>query len=213
MSTNTIKTFTFNNVPPSQLGAFPTDLVLEWTLLLIIIALLAYTARTISREKTTYVQEAVSLTFDGFILLIPKWWHPSIQEAQLLHFYRADTHYDWYAEFCMIEASPQTLLHQYVQAYWKNADIIFDEDVIKTTQADYVLKNVDLVAQIQSFIRLEGTATEKEIERIYLDSCWIQLKRNPSQIYHFYSLSSVLSGSIEGPYFEEILKNLAMKNS
>ena len=51
-------------------------------------------------------------------------------------------------------------------------------------------------------LRVEGKATEKVINRLYLDIYLFQYKEDA---YFFISRSSVLNGIVEGPFFEEMI--------
>ena len=59
-----------------------------------------------------------------------------------------------------------------------------------------------------NFILKEGTGTENESRRIYLQIAIVQHKEEPNYYLITKNLSPVLEGGIEGPYFEELIKSI-----
>jgi hypothetical protein len=201
------------DLPPSQINSINYWPIIQWIILIAFIFFLIYMARVIAKEKESYSDSAKLDTFHGLLLLLPSWWSKTLEKSNLWQFERTDSPYEW---FCRLsyENSTHHNLQDELQQYFLQEEILFDpEDSIITSEANHLIKDPLLLSNIKEFLRIEGTATEKQIERVYIDSCWISLKNNSKHIYHFMSYSSVLNGSLEGPYFEEVLKRLKMKEA
>ncbi|MFZ4714643.1 MAG: hypothetical protein ACOYL6_13060 [Bacteriovoracaceae bacterium] len=138
---------------------------------------------------------------------MPHWWSATIEETTKLRFERTDTRYDWYAIFTWKE-NPENLSLESLAQNWMNEQEIEIDPDRKETSENYCEA---LKENIEFFYRVEGTATEKESERIYYDLCFIKDKRFP-QFFFAENKSSVLNGLVEGPYFEEVLKHLESMN-
>ena len=74
------------------------------------------------------------------------------------------------------------------------------------TDPSHLLLNPKTSEAFKSFVRVEGTCTEKKIYRFYYD-IMIGVLENDQTLW-CQSKSSVLNGCVEGPFFEEALKNL-----
>ena len=189
------------NLPPSMQSTLPTHLY-AWLILIAGLICLAYVARVISKEKISLEEDGQILTWNKLKLFIPNWWISQIEDDRC-HFYQGDQQYQWSFIICKtlypnIELSKERFLDQ--------EKIILDEDAVLSSRADYCLKNPNIFAHIKDFLHLEGTATQDESERIYLEATWIKL--NSGETYQFISQSAVLAGMVEGPYVEEVLKRL-----
>ncbi|MBL7666293.1 MAG: hypothetical protein JNM93_14255 [Bacteriovoracaceae bacterium] len=186
--------------------------MLEWSFLVGIILLLIYTALIIAREKTTYLEEAKIMRFHDLEFPIPRWWTQTEQQNSFWKFERTDTRYDWYANFQKLEshkAAAEILIH-----YLQQKNIKMDpspESMVEENTA-HLFKDKMLVENFSDFIRMEGTATQDEEERIYLDVVILK-KENANTYYLLESRSSVLNGGVEGPYFEEALSRALYKTN
>lgn len=193
-------------IAPSQINSINYSLILEWIFVIACILGLIKVAHIIGREKETYLESATTQIFHGLKLLIPSWWTKTLEKNNEWKFERTDTHYEWMS-ILLLKDLQLTNLEAESKHFFQEAGILFDLEETQINQIPAnLIKSEMLLDNIQEFVRFEGMATEKIIERIYLDSCWIILKNNPQKVYHLMSYSSVLNGSLEGPYFEEMLK-------
>jgi hypothetical protein len=198
-----------DSLPPSMLnsvGSYLPNHFWSWLVVSLIIFGLIYTAFKINGEKKQFLQDGKWMTWQYFEFFIPAWWTQDITFQEGLRFMRADTHYDWYFEISKDESSSAT---QAKDKYLLNEKIQLDPDAVYTTEKTYLLKNEPLLAKVEDFFRVESTATENETDRIYLDGVWIKLKDDYT--LQLISKSSVLNGGIEGPYFEEVVKEIKFK--
>jgi hypothetical protein len=179
---------------------------ISWIIFIGIMLFLAFGMSKIKQEKLEYLDEAKNYTLGEFVLPIADWWSQISEDANELLFKRLDTHYDWYARFSVhqTDKSLNSLLDEIIQ----EQNIQFDQEVIIETDARYLILDQTVQNQVEQLIKAEGTASKDEIERIYLDL--ILLKTNSGKVYVFESTASVLNGGVEGPYFEEAIKNIKL---
>lgn len=185
-------------------------MITSWILLSLIMIALLYTALIIKREKKDYLKRAKLKKFFDYKLLIPPWWSSTEESPQHMRFERQDTHHNWIARFERKPCPPSLTSEEIVQKECERMEIEFGpEPPEKTTDAHFI-KNHSLRERLSSqSIRLEGRAHQFQTERCYLDL--VIVKQNHCPHYDlFYSRSSVLTGLIEGPYFEQVLKNLTL---
>ncbi len=198
-----------DNLPPSMLNSAVYWLpphFWSWLAVSIFILALIYAAKVITQEKKQFHQDGSWIVWKNFQLFIPAWWSQKIDNKDELFFYRADTHYDWYFTTSIIQKnSPEDAKYSYLTSQ----QIKLDPDAITTTEKSYLLKDEKILEQVEDFLRIEATATEKEEERIYLDAVWIKFKNK--DLIQLISKSSVLTGGIEGPYVEEVIKEIKFK--
>ncbi|MCB9094224.1 MAG: hypothetical protein H6621_04060 [Halobacteriovoraceae bacterium] len=140
--------------------------------------------------------------------LIAKWWAVREQSENLLKFYRSDTHYEWNATFELVKST--LTCDDYSYEYLEREEIVMDEDSLKSDKSEYLIASPEVNACLEDYWRIEGTGTIAESERLYLDLVVFKLKTHP-EVYHCESRSSVLNGCLEGPYFEEAIKNIGLK--
>ncbi|MDH4469182.1 MAG: hypothetical protein QE271_14070 [Bacteriovoracaceae bacterium] len=199
---------------PSDMHNFPWQRITEWSTLVLFLLFLFYAAKKILQEKTSFVQDSVLCDWNQLFLQIAKWWTPLIQNKEEMKFYRSDTHYDWEAQFILIKENIHQFskLEDYFLHWIDDQKLLFDEhESILSIQATDLFQDQALTEHIGEFLRMEGTATKNQIERLYVDIVLLRLK-NETKIYRFTSISSVLNGSLEGPFFEETLKLAKWKN-
>lgn len=184
----------------------------DWIILIAVLLFLTYAAIAIREEKNAYKDSARDFTFGPFILALPSWWALKKEEKNKVTFHRSDTRYDWQASFEWFERkNPQDAKKTLIDRF-ENLDLLFDEDKVETTQAEYLFKNSDIVSAAKEFYRIEGMASQDTTKRVYIDI----IIYKPSQTNGYLiaeSISSVLNGCVEGPYFEEVLKNLEFQKS
>ncbi len=162
----------------------------------------------IGKEKKTFKEESYDMQFGEITLPVPRWWTQTEQGDGWVKFERTDTHYDWFAKFYYFEGSSETPLEKILEAKLNEDDIHYDrEEVQIETDSRVLFREAKSKEYFQEVIRVEGTATQTITERIYYD---IYLVRglNDSGYFIFESRSSVLNGSLEGPFFEECISEL-----
>lgn len=178
---------------------------ISWLLLALLLGFLMYAMMRIKGEQQQFLDECIEYGLGEFILPIANWWTATEQKDQELLFQRVDTQYDWFAKFQQFHGS--TNLNKLLDQIIEECKLDFDEDVIIETQPSYVFQDTKLCEEIKQLIRVEGKASKDITDRIYIDLVLIQTECN---YYIFESTSSVLNGSVEGPYFEETLKHLKL---
>lgn len=198
-------------LPPSLLNSTHLSLpphFWSWIVLIVGIFGLIYAAKVIAQEKKQFHQDGKWLNWNNFEFFVPAWWTQNKEMFDSLYFYRSDTSYDWYFQIEIIPSSTSTLHAK--DSYLNSQKIELDPEVVITTEKNYVLKNVTTLSKVSSFLRIESTATQKEEERIYLDATWIYFENG--DMLQLISKSSVLNGGIEGPYVEEVIKGIKLRN-
>ncbi|MBT3983743.1 MAG: hypothetical protein HOE90_20480 [Bacteriovoracaceae bacterium] len=160
----------------------------------------------IREERDAYLDTAIPMSFGPFSLPIPSWWTKTSAEddESVFVFERTDTRYEWYAEFLDMGVTDQSLI-ELTRIDMEKHDIILDQKEIRISEACHLFTNEKIIANVEGFIRLEGTGTKESKDRIYLDYVLFRLKDKTTIMAR--SQSSVLNGVLEGPYFEEVLKN------
>jgi hypothetical protein len=169
---------------------------------------LVYTAIVIWKEKKNYLKNRLTIQFHHFIFPIPPWWHrEEINENNWL-FKRVDSHYDWFCRFEYLPLNGSTSsdiegrhLDLLLQLKLNQLQIVFDPDPLTFYRE---IKGPNSLWQLK---RMEGTATEKEENRIYCDIV-VLTQLNGSEMFFLINQSSVLSGIIEGPFFDQMLKDM-----
>ena len=186
------------------------SLLTQWGLVLLAFAAMIYAMIVIKEEKSSYEDEAIETIFGPFILLIPSWWGNIKSTNLFLEYQRTETRYKWFSRYEYIESSKERLDLDLAE-YLNFEQIFFDEDeTVFETNPEYFIKNREITNLIEAVIRVEGTATQHDNDRIYLDIIFMKLK-DTSGFYIFQSHSSVLNGALEGPYFEETINQMKLK--
>lgn len=182
-----------------------SDHLLEWSLLVGFLLFLLYAVFAIFKEKKSFLEECYFIEYKRLRFPIPNWWTQEIVDDNTLHFHRTDTRYDWDAHFEWIE-NDQRDLEKIFDDYIKDNQIEFDKEVIVETNSSHLFKNNQVFEKYTEFIRVEGMASKAKINRVYLDIVFFR-QSSDSGYFKMQSLSSVLNGGVEGPYFEEALVN------
>jgi len=186
--------------------------LIEWSIMLAVLLVLIYTAITIKNEKKVFFDSLKAYYLKHFTFKIPSWWslEKELVSPTKASFVRKDTRYDWRAvfEWFPLKSSERELSSQelFIKII-KSKSILFDEvgSVIHKSLLPN-LKNSNIETS-----RVEGTATENGIERIYYDGFIILDKKAEGYLF-CESRSSVLNGMIEGPYFEEAIKSMKLED-
>lgn len=183
--------------------------IIEWGLLALFFLGLIYTMIVIKEEKQSYQDSAVPFTFRKLQLLLPSWWSKTLEDENQVCFERTDTRYDWkatlkYLPFSELEHKSLPAIEESFLELIKNKELLFDEvNSVVHTPSDFSQHPLVLTGEWE-IVRLEGTASEKMIERLYYDAYMIRDHRDKAH-YFCESRSSVLNGLVEGPYFEEMM--------
>jgi uncharacterized phage-like protein YoqJ len=180
-------------------------LLLQWLFLIGLLITGLITVFIIKNEKKTYREEAVSFHWQNFNLLIPNWWTCTEKSKDKLNFKRTDTRYEWYAQFQFIPSELKTS-DEFIAKHLEDLNIFYDEDEVSIeNEAAHLFLDKVICEKVFQFARVEGTATQNSLDRVYYDLVIFKLEEK-SGFYLFESHASVLNGGVEGPYFEEALK-------
>lgn len=185
-----------------------TGHLFEWLVLIALIVAAIYTMRVIGQENSTFRQDSYEVRFGDLALMIPNWWTLTEQSPTQLKFERTDTHYNWYAAFNFIPDDEGKDLPKLLEEKLDLEKIEFDPDVTFETDSRVLFRNSGVQEQFQEVIRVEGKATQNATERIYYD-IYLMRRLDAKNYFMLESRSSVLNGSLEGPYFEESLSELS----
>lgn len=184
---------------------------IDWLILLIMMLAAFYTLQIIGKEKTTFREESYIIGFGTLRLMIPQWWTITEQTDYFIKFERTDTRYDWYATYQFFSQDPRPL-PEILEELLNRQSIEFDSDVTFETDSRVLFRDSLVQKEFQEVIRVEGMASEDIQERIYYD-VYLARPLNTQDYFLFESKSSVLNGSVEGPYFEESLSELELESS
>jgi hypothetical protein len=180
----------------------------DWLVVVALLISAIYTMRIIGQEKSTFKQESYEVQFGDLSLMIPKWWTLTAQSTQQLKFERTDTHYNWYCLFTYFPDHQQKDLPKLLEEKLNQETIEFDKEVVFETDSRVLFRDDEVQKEFQEIIRVEGTASQNVENRIYYD-IYLMRRLNDQGYFIFESRSSVLNGSVEGPYFEESLSELS----
>lgn len=180
----------------------------EWLAVLVGLLLLAYTMIVIKEEKASFKENAVTFGLKNFSFDVPSWWTAVEELNEKLVFKRTDTRYDWLAtlEWFPEYDSSKGIKEQLAERIILE-EIIFDGDVAIVQNPEQFKLHPDVQNNKIEILRVEGTATQKEINRIYYDAYLIRDLDKETYLYCS-SRSSILNGMLEGPYFEEAMGNI-----
>lgn len=163
----------------------------------------------VKEEKSSFRESAVPIEFKGFKFLIPSWWGKYINEnSDEIIFQRDDTRYEWQATLKWISTTPNQTIEEKYKDLISSKKIEFDLDQSIIHKSELLFKNKKMQSNNFEAIRIEGTATQDQQDRIYYDAYLIKDKIKNGFLFAE-SKSSVLNGMVEGPYFEEVLSNIS----
>ena len=181
----------------------------EWLVIIVLLFLGAYTMHVIKNEKDDYLKTAVTFDFHGFRFLIPRWWTATHEDTDYVSYERKDTRYDWIAKFYYFTDETETSIEKLFKEKIQELDLIFDRDSSVIYNPTDFQKNQYVQSGFLEIVRIEGTATENESERVYYDAILIKNVETGDCVFCS-SRSGVLNGGIEGPFFEEAVTNFEM---
>ncbi|MBH49092.1 MAG: hypothetical protein CME71_13070 [Halobacteriovorax sp.] len=177
---------------------------IAWTLILSFLIGLMYAMRAIKKEKDVFIENPTLVEFGPYILKTPGWWSITSTTDSSIRFERTDTRYDWYAEFFLSDLTHESdVIEEFKEEIHKRS-LLFDEDAGVIHQPLSMKKEA---LEHSDIARVEGTATQNGIERVYFDAM-LAFDRDLNKRIWAESKSSVLNGLVEGPYFEYVIQNL-----
>lgn len=179
--------------------------IIEWSIVALILLALVYTMIVIKEEPQSYRENAREFNFAGLKLLVPSWWTQTQDSPEQVSFKRTDTRYEWQATLSVYDwVDREQSIEQALIEWLHKKQVLFDElNSVIHNPSDYK-DNKHVQSGEWEIVRLEGTATQSQTQRIYLDTYLIRDKLHQKQ-YFCESQSSVLNGLIEGPYFEAMM--------
>lgn len=180
----------------------------DWLILLCLLGAALYTLKIIGQEKSSFKQDSYEVQFSDLSLLIPNWWTLTEQASNHLKFERTDTRYDWYAQFNYVPNGMERELPLILEEKLNQEALEFDKDVVFETDSRVLFRDDQIQEVFLEVIRVEGQATQNIEDRVYCD-IYLMRRPNDTGYFLFESRSSILSGGIEGPYFEESLSELS----
>jgi hypothetical protein len=180
----------------------------DWLVLLILLGGALYTMKVIGQEKSTFRQDSYEVRFGNLSLMIPNWWTLTEQSEASLKFERTDTRYDWFSLFTYFPDSEGKELPLILEEKLNIERLEYDPDVVFETDSRVLFRDDQIQEKFQEVIRVEGMATQNIVDRVYYD-IYLMRGLNDQGYFIFESRSSVLNGSLEGPYFEESLSELS----
>ena len=167
---------------------------MEIILLILFLSALIYTAIVIAEEKRAYRENARSFRLGCFHFSTPPWWNVQSHGKEKILF---TTSSGWGGTFLALPPHRETL-RQGLARHVGQQQIVFDDPKVSNPSP--------VVTESVQILRMEGTATEKEETRIYLDIFLMECLKTGQRLYGE-SKSSVLGGTLEGPWFEECLNS------
>tara|TARA_R110002049_G_scaffold298634_1_gene488451 strand:+ start:413 stop:1000 length:588 start_codon:yes stop_codon:yes gene_type:complete len=176
-----------------------------WTFVLACLIGLAYAMKAIKKEKSIFIENSVPIEFGPYILKVPGWWSITLQNENELKFERTDTRYDWFAIFKIeeLQENSKSIVEEFTDEIHLRK-LMFDTDAGVIHQPESTKQKALMNADVA---RVEGTATQNGIERVYYDAMLARDKETNKRLWAE-SRSSVLNGLVEGPYFEYVIQNL-----
>lgn len=158
----------------------------------------------IKNEKKVYLENGRTFLWGNIQFLLPQWWTLKEEKTDSLTFHRSDTRYDWNSNFRWVESDKD--LKEIFKAQFSEREILFDQET-DITESAIAFFSSSFQHQLSEALRIEGMATKAGEERIYIDALILKFK-DQGKVLYMESYSSVLNGMVEGPFFEEVFKNL-----
>jgi hypothetical protein len=182
----------------------------EWLIFGGIILFAIYTMIAIKEEKVAYKENSIEFEIRNFLFFLPSWWTKTSSEKDLDYasFERADTRYDWKAEMQWFDETQELSsksIEEVLIDKLKKLNLMFDPEESQAGVPSVFEEFLPYKEGRIDIIHIEGTATEDMSERVYFDAYLIKDLINNSYLFSK-SRSSILNGSVEGPYFEEVMR-------
>ena len=180
----------------------------SWIALILFLLFLLYTLIVVVEEKESFLESALDYSFKQFHFKIPSWWGLISENDREVRWQRTDTRYDWEAKLELNKDLDKSIS---IEEDFKNRieklEMVFDLDSSDILMPSDFKERQEVQDGALELVRIEGTATQMGTERCYLDAFLIRDHKRGETLFAT-SLSSVLNGLVEGPYFEEMMLNL-----
>jgi hypothetical protein len=180
----------------------------SWLALILFLLFLLYTLIVVVEEKDSFIENALEYSFKQFHFKIPSWWGLIEESEHRVRWQRTDTRYDWEAKLELQNNLDRSIS---IEEDFKNRieamEMVFDLDSSDILMPSDFKDRQEVQDGSLELVRIEGTATQKGTERCYLDAFLVRDHKRGQTLFAT-SLSSVLNGLVEGPYFEEMMLNL-----
>ena len=182
-------------------------MMIDWLILGSILLVLTYTMIVIKEEKISFKENALIQNFRQFTFHVPSWWGEVESNDHLLRYQRLDTRYEWEASFSYEDNydSSMTIEDDFKRRIHK-LDILFDPDSGVIMNPSDFNNHPQVKNGRCTIVRVEGMATQSQTLRRYFDAFLIWDHQTHSSLFAT-SMSSILNGLVEGPYFEEVMLN------
>lgn len=182
-----------------------SDNWVSWVLLGLFLLSLLYTLIVVLEEKDSFLENAKDFSFKQFSFKIPSWWGLVKNEEDLIRWERTDTRYDWSATLKLEkELNKDISIEEDFKNRIEELEMVFDLDSSDILMPSDFKDRDEVIKGHLELVRIEGTATQSGTERCYLDAFLIRDHLRQECLFAT-SLSSVLNGVVEGPYFEEMM--------
>ncbi|MCY4523617.1 MAG: hypothetical protein OXB84_02640 [Halobacteriovoraceae bacterium] len=158
--------------------------------IVLFLSVLLYTALVIKNEKNHFLKNAKIYRLGDFTLRIPAWWRLVKKEKNLLEFSGNKDH--------------QAIF------FWEPKALDLEDDFLDKIKKEKIIFDFQAAVLWEKTgdcpcLRVEGSATKEEQQRLYFDACLIE---GPGGQLFSRSYSGILQGVLEGPWFDHILQNI-----
>lgn len=155
---------------------------------------------------------------------VPPWWKTNdsdsdsdsdtkteFKKENAWEFTRPETNYGFKASFLHFDSTEN--LVELANRSLLNELIVFDKSAEYTNDSHKIFLHNNIIEKISDSYRMEGLATFNEEKRIYLDWIFFRLNEEIKTTYSFRYQSSVLAGTVEGPFFERVLHSISLEKT
>jgi hypothetical protein len=177
----------------------------DWIIFIGFILLLIYTMIVIKEEKSSFKENSVAKEFNQCIFHIPSWWGNVENQTSLLSYQRLDTRYEWEARFLFEQNIEENkTIEEDFKERIHALKVLFDPDSGVIMNPSDFNEHPHVQSGRCTIVRIEGMATQDFTLRRYLDAFLIRDHQTNTTLFAT-SMSSILNGLVEGPYFEEVM--------
>ncbi len=169
--------------------------------LVFFLGVILYTAVVIKEERDAYREHSLMYSLQDFTFFFPSWWKEVSRTQESIRFERRD----WFVQLTVVPYSSLSVLES-MKNFIKERKLVFDKNNSNIFRPYSLRTRPEIEDGLLEVVRVEGTATQQGETRVYYDIFLFKDHRN-NQCLLCESQSSVLSGMVEGPYFEEAMEN------
>ena len=185
-----------------------------WALVIASLFFLLYTLVVVKEEKKAFQESSLPFRFGPFTFCLPSWWQPLLKNRRECSFSNPKSKHHWRATlFLRDDPHPLESDEEFIQiglSFLKEREIEFDPKEWITQSTKDLSKHPALAQHCLRIFRLEGSATLKGTERRYIDLFGIKELNKEGHLLAI-SESGILSGVVEGPYFEEVMLSFSLE--